>query len=156
MRRKWIYTRQATRGDSFVCFLPSTRPTLAPTVFAGASMTLVGLLPPICDNGNMLVDGGYGASPSNCCGHDIALTSLQWITFRHVVENFCHALFCSSNEQVSAMLSMGASAVIASDVGSVCPLCENYRSTILTGVHNRSTITLHAILETPFLACGYS
>ena len=23
-------------------------------------MTLVGLLPPICDNGNMLVDGGYG------------------------------------------------------------------------------------------------
>lgn len=22
-------------------------------------MTLVGLLPPICDNGNMLVDGGY-------------------------------------------------------------------------------------------------
>ncbi|KAG9019301.1 phosphatidylcholine and lysophosphatidylcholine phospholipase [Tulasnella sp. 427] len=25
----------------------------------GASMTLVGLLPPICDNGNMLVDGGY-------------------------------------------------------------------------------------------------
>ena len=27
---------------------------------AGASMTLVGLLPPICDNGKMLVDGGYG------------------------------------------------------------------------------------------------
>ena len=26
---------------------------------SGASMTLVGLLPPICDNGNMLVDGGY-------------------------------------------------------------------------------------------------
>ena len=25
----------------------------------GASMTLVGLLPPLCDNGNMLVDGGY-------------------------------------------------------------------------------------------------
>lgn len=22
-------------------------------------MTLVGLLPPLCDNGNMLVDGGY-------------------------------------------------------------------------------------------------
>jgi predicted acylesterase/phospholipase RssA len=27
---------------------------------AGASMTLVGLLPPLCDNGDMLVDGGYG------------------------------------------------------------------------------------------------
>ncbi len=23
-------------------------------------MTLVGLLPPLCDNGHMLVDGGYG------------------------------------------------------------------------------------------------
>lgn len=22
-------------------------------------MTLIGLLPPLCDNGNMLVDGGY-------------------------------------------------------------------------------------------------
>ncbi|KAI0756290.1 patatin-domain-containing protein [Daedaleopsis nitida] len=49
-----------------------------------ASMTLVGLLPPICDNGKMLVDGGY-------------------------VDNL----------PVSAMLSMGASAVIASDVGSI-------------------------------------
>lgn len=28
----------------------------------GASMTLVGLLPPLCDNGNMLVDGGYSKS----------------------------------------------------------------------------------------------
>ena len=26
---------------------------------AGASMSLVGLVPPLCDNGNMLVDGGY-------------------------------------------------------------------------------------------------
>jgi len=26
---------------------------------SGASMTLVGLLPPLCDNGNVLVDGGY-------------------------------------------------------------------------------------------------
>jgi hypothetical protein len=25
----------------------------------GASMTLIGLLPPLCENGNMLVDGGY-------------------------------------------------------------------------------------------------
>ncbi|PIL31394.1 hypothetical protein GSI_06095 [Ganoderma sinense ZZ0214-1] len=52
--------------------------------FIRASMTLVGLLPPICDNGNMLVDGGY-----------------------------------IDNLPVSAMLTMGASAVIASDVGSI-------------------------------------
>lgn len=30
----------------------------------GASMTLVGLVPPLCDNGNMLVDGGYSAYSS--------------------------------------------------------------------------------------------
>ncbi|KII93959.1 hypothetical protein PLICRDRAFT_36181 [Plicaturopsis crispa FD-325 SS-3] len=52
--------------------------------FIRASMTLVGLLPPLCDNGNMLVDGGY-------------------------VDNL----------PVSAMFSMGASAVFACDVGSV-------------------------------------
>jgi lysophospholipid hydrolase len=28
-------------------------------VLLGASMTLVGMLPPLCDNGSMLVDGGY-------------------------------------------------------------------------------------------------
>ncbi|KAF6754273.1 hydrolase [Ephemerocybe angulata] len=49
-----------------------------------ASMTLVGLLPPLCDNGNLLVDGGY-----------------------------------LDNLPVSAMFSMGASAVFASDVGSI-------------------------------------
>ncbi|OBZ78912.1 Lysophospholipase NTE1 [Grifola frondosa] len=52
--------------------------------FIRASMTLVGLLPPLCDNGNMLVDGGY-----------------------------------IDNLPVSAMMAMGASAVIASDVGSI-------------------------------------
>lgn len=31
--------------------------------FVGASMTLVGLLPPLCDNGNLLVDGGYSKLP---------------------------------------------------------------------------------------------
>jgi hypothetical protein len=30
-------------------------------------MTLVGLLPPLCDNGNMLVDGGYGKE--SCTSH---------------------------------------------------------------------------------------
>lgn len=42
-------------------------------------MTLVGLLPPICDNGNMLVDGGYGESASlnytNLSSNDVAA---QW------------------------------------------------------------------------------
>ncbi|EGN93174.1 hypothetical protein SERLA73DRAFT_172324 [Serpula lacrymans var. lacrymans S7.3] len=52
--------------------------------FIRASMTLVGLLPPLCDNGNMLVDGGY-----------------------------------IDNLPVAAMFAMGASAVFASDVGSV-------------------------------------
>ncbi|EIN14421.1 patatin-domain-containing protein [Punctularia strigosozonata HHB-11173 SS5] len=52
--------------------------------FIRASMTLVGLLPPLCDNGNMLVDGGY-----------------------------------MDNLPVSAMFSMGASAVFACDVGSI-------------------------------------
>ncbi|TFY54983.1 hypothetical protein EVJ58_g8536 [Rhodofomes roseus] len=52
--------------------------------FIRASMTLVGLLPPLCDNGNMLVDGGY-----------------------------------IDNLPVATMMSMGANAVIASDVGSI-------------------------------------
>ena len=38
-----------------------------------ASMTLVGMLPPLSDNGRVLVDGGYGMS-SICDG--LALTSL--------------------------------------------------------------------------------
>lgn len=52
--------------------------------FIRASMTLVGLLPPLCDNGSLLVDGGY-----------------------------------IDNLPVAAMFSMGASAVFASDVGSL-------------------------------------
>ncbi|TFK77544.1 patatin-domain-containing protein [Pluteus cervinus] len=52
--------------------------------FIRASMTLVGLLPPLCDNGNVLVDGGY-----------------------------------IDNLPVSTMLSMGANAVVACDVGSL-------------------------------------
>lgn len=52
--------------------------------FIRASMTLVGLLPPLCDNGSILVDGGY-----------------------------------LDNLPVSTMFSMGASAVFASDVGSI-------------------------------------
>ena len=33
--------------------------TVSDLVASGASMTLIGLLPPLCENGNMLVDGGY-------------------------------------------------------------------------------------------------
>lgn len=36
-------------------------------------MTLVGLLPPLCDNGNMLVDGGYSGflvSSNQCSALD--------------------------------------------------------------------------------------
>ncbi|KAH9050541.1 patatin-domain-containing protein [Lactarius hengduanensis] len=52
--------------------------------FIRASMTLVGLVPPLCDNGNMLVDGGY-----------------------------------LDNLPVSTMFDMGASVVVACDVGSL-------------------------------------
>lgn len=35
------------------------RPIISDPFAQGASMTLIGLLPPLCENGNMLVDGGY-------------------------------------------------------------------------------------------------
>jgi hypothetical protein len=48
-------------------------------------MTLVGLLPPICDNGQLLVDGGYSEQ------HFMSLLSalihsrpVQWIICRYV------------------------------------------------------------------------
>ena len=34
------------------------------SIATGASMTLVGLVPPLCDNGSLLVDGGYRKSIS--------------------------------------------------------------------------------------------
>lgn len=45
----WRFIRQCLLGafDEF------------PDSITGASMTLVGLLPPLCENGGMLVDGGY-------------------------------------------------------------------------------------------------
>lgn len=50
------------RGDLSVSFRLRRPVTVSSDagIFVGASMTLVGLLPPLCDNGNMLVDGGYG------------------------------------------------------------------------------------------------
>jgi len=47
-----------TLGDLFVRFICHLY-HLALTSLAGASMTLVGLLPPLCHKGSMLVDGGY-------------------------------------------------------------------------------------------------
>ena len=37
-------------------------------------MTLVGLLPPLCDNGNMLVDGGY----SECLASSNSADLYSW------------------------------------------------------------------------------
>lgn len=45
-------------------------------------MTLVGLLPPLCDNGNMLVDGGYGTLCQPFMENFADGSPLQWITFR--------------------------------------------------------------------------
>jgi len=46
----WRYVRKSLSLHSLETYL--SKPL-------GASMTLVGLLPPLCDNGQMLVDGGY-------------------------------------------------------------------------------------------------
>lgn len=46
-------------GDTFASGYPVLRILYTYIGVLGASMTLVGLLPPMCDNGNMLVDGGY-------------------------------------------------------------------------------------------------
>ena len=68
-----------------------------------ASMSLAGLLPPLCDGGDMLVDGGYvdnlpvGPSP-----FPFQLTPADQLM-----------------RQVSTMLAMGAASVFAVDVGSV-------------------------------------
>ena len=40
-------------------FIPLSHTHQTSRVGLGASMTLIGLLPPLCENGNMLVDGGY-------------------------------------------------------------------------------------------------
>lgn len=70
-------------------------------VTQGASMTLVGLLPPLSDNGDMLVDGGYRAL--RC-----SLTCTA--AYRHSAVD---------NLPVPTMLSMGVNTVFAVDVGSV-------------------------------------
>jgi len=68
---------------------------------SGASMSLVGLVPPLSDNGRVLVDGGYG-------NFIISLNSI------HLVHTFT-----VDNLPVSTMMRLGASTVFAVDVGSV-------------------------------------
>jgi len=51
-------TRNRLRLAIYPWAIPLKRHFSAQTM-AGASMTLVGLLPPLCDNGQLLVDGGY-------------------------------------------------------------------------------------------------
>ena len=46
----WRYIRK---------FEPAIAEALSDLPDIGASMTLVGLFPPVCDNGHLLVDGGY-------------------------------------------------------------------------------------------------
>ena len=57
----WRSTKQAMHGDSFVRWYYHSLSLFVSqaSTFKGASMTLVGLLPPLCDNGKLLVDGGY-------------------------------------------------------------------------------------------------
>lgn len=63
-------------------------------------MSLVGLIPPISDQGHLLVDGGY--------------------SMFHVSFSFLQLKINSvDNLPVSAMTSLGNSAVFACDVGSV-------------------------------------
>jgi hypothetical protein len=65
--RVWTYTIRGMHGDTFVSSLHRHHPKdVLISCIAGASMTLVGLLPPLCDNGDMLVDGGYGESSGSC------------------------------------------------------------------------------------------
>ena len=57
--------RLDTPGDSYVRLGFNCGRTTSNLFALGASMTLIGLLPPLCENGNMLVDGGY----SECYTH---------------------------------------------------------------------------------------
>jgi len=68
---------------------------------SGASMSLVGLVPPLSDNGRVLVDGGYG----------------KFIICPNLI-HLVHA-FTVDNLPVSTMMRLGASTVFAVDVGSV-------------------------------------
>ena len=60
----WRFMRPAMLGDLSVGrFIRYGGSECEIGFLIGASMTLVGLLPPLCDNGSMLVDGGYEIAP---------------------------------------------------------------------------------------------
>jgi lysophospholipid hydrolase len=64
-------------------------------------MTLVGLLPPICENGHLLVDGGYSTFQVNLVPFSMAYG------------------FSVDNLPVAKMSAIGASTIFACDVGAV-------------------------------------
>lgn len=68
---------------------------------SGASMTMVGLLPPLCENGHLLVDGGYSK-------FQVVSTAFS-MAYRLPVDNL----------PVAKMSTMGTSTIFACDVGSV-------------------------------------
>lgn len=68
--------------------------------YVRGSMSLVGLLPPLSDNGRVLVDGGYGKDILPRRARDSQTLLVD-------------------NLPVAAMQGMGTSTVIAVDVGSV-------------------------------------
>jgi len=70
-------------------------------LLSGASMSLVGMVPPLSDNGRVLVDGGYGKF--------IICLGLVHPVYAFTVDNL----------PVSTMMQFGASTVFAVDVGSV-------------------------------------
>jgi lysophospholipid hydrolase len=56
----WRFIRKSSSYETYLHLL---------TLMKGASMTLVGLLPPLCDNGRLLVDGGYSEYRPKLCAH---------------------------------------------------------------------------------------
>ena len=76
-------------------------------------MSLVGLVPPLSDNGRVLVDGGYG----KCT---LCLNSIYSV----------HT-FTVDNLPVSTMMRLGASTVFAVDVGSVSINIMHIKKTLL-------------------------
>lgn len=72
--------RLATHGDISVRMMVLESTIQAEISPIGASMTLVGLLPPLCDNGSLLVDGGY-------CEFILSLLSLWKLTSILLVDN---------------------------------------------------------------------
>jgi hypothetical protein len=80
---------------------------------SGASMSLVGLVPPLSDNGRVLVDGGYGKF----------IVCLDLILPVHI--------FTVDNLPVSTMMRLGASTVFAVDVGSVSNNTTYLKKTLL-------------------------